>query len=39
MAFSAKKKDINRDKFFASVEFDFFRVQLKFAFKTYLFCV
>jgi len=34
LALSAKKKDINtRKKILASLEFDFFRVQLKFAFR------
>jgi len=35
LAFSAKKKDANTDKkiFCVSFEFDFFRVQLKFAFR------
>jgi len=32
--FNAKKKDINtNENFFASLEFDYFRVQLKFAFR------
>jgi len=36
LALSAKKEDKNADKnFFASLEFDFLRVQLKFAFFKY----
>jgi len=34
MTFSVKKKDINTDEFFTSLEFDFYRIQLKFAFRT-----
>jgi len=34
LAFSSKKKDTNTDKnIFAPLEFDFFRVRLKFAFR------
>jgi len=33
LALSLKKKNIIRRKIFASLEFDYFRVQLKFAFK------
>jgi len=33
LALHAKKNYINTDRFFASLQFDFFRVQLKFAFR------
>jgi len=34
LAYSSKKKDTNSDKnIFALLEFDFFRIQLKFAFR------